>query len=401
MKILFLTIGRLRSVQDHAIYPDLLRCLRDAGHEIYAVSANEKRHGLTTAVTKQDGIRLLQVRIGNIIKCGLLQKGISMLRLPSQYWSAIKNYFPNVKFDLVLYSTPPISLVNTVKKIKKQTGAKSYLLLKDIYPQNAVDLGVLKKTGCRAPIYHYFRRLEKELYRISDRIGCMSQANVDYLLTHNSFLSPSKVEICPNAIEVLDTRVDQQTRRQIRDRYGLPQDKVIFVCGGNLGRPQGVDFLLDCLLNQNHDPNAFFLLIGDGTHYHKIESALQQTKRSNIRLIEALPKDQYDRMVAACDVGLIALDHRFTVPNFPSRLLIYLQAGLPVLAATDPVTDLKDVIVQGDFGWWCESNNPQAFCKAVEQALHADRSSKGERGRQYLLSNYTVQQCKRCITEQQ
>ena len=216
-------------------------------------------------------------------------------------------------------------------------------------------------------------------------------------MQHNAFLSPSKVEICPNAIEVLDTRLDVQERCKIREQYGLPQDKVIFVCGGNLGRPQGIEFLLECLLHCKHDPQVFFLLIGDGTHYQKIEIALQQINPVNVKLIPALPKAEFDRMVAACDVGLITLDHRFTIPNFPSRLLVYLQAGLPILAATDPCTDLKDVIIQGDFGWWCESNDPQAFSATVKQALQADRVSLGEKGRQYLLKNYTVERCKQVI----
>ena len=103
-----------------------------------------------------------------------------------------------------------------------------------------------------------------------------------------------------------------------------------------------------------------------------------------------LPKDDYDRMVAACDVGLIFLDHRFTIPNFPSRLLSYMQAKLPVLAATDPNTDIGEVITQGGFGWWCESNDTGAFSELVKKALDADLNEMKTNETKYLMENYTA-----------
>ena len=95
------------------------------------------------------------------------------------------NYFADIKFDLILYSTPPITFYKAIEYVKKRDGAKTYLLLKDIFPQNAVDLGMMSKTGLKGLIYKYFRKKEKKLYAISDKIGCMSQANVDYVLKHN------------------------------------------------------------------------------------------------------------------------------------------------------------------------------------------------------------------------
>ena len=62
---------------------------------------------------------------------------------------ALKKYFPDVRFDLVLYSRTPITLVGVVEYIKKRDHAKTFLLLKDIFPQNAVDLGMLQKDGLR------------------------------------------------------------------------------------------------------------------------------------------------------------------------------------------------------------------------------------------------------------
>ena len=118
---------------------------------------------------------------------------------------------------------------------------------------------------------------------------------------------------------------------------------------------------------------------------------LLKKKPVNVRLIESMPKDEYDHMIAACDVGLIFLDHRFTIPNFPSRLLSYMQAGLPVLACTDVATDIGKVITEGGFGWWCESNDLDAFAICVQNALKMDRIQYEMNARQYLKTHYNVE----------
>lgn len=390
MNVLFLTIGRMENIESHSIYPDLLRQFRDHGHQVYIVSPREKRSGLPTELLEQNKAKMLYVRIGNITKCGRVEKGISTIRIEKQYLRAIRKFFSNVRFDLVLYSTPPITLVGVVKYIKKRDRSQTYLLLKDIFPQNAVDIGMLTTKGIKGLVYQYFRRKEKKFYGLSDYIGCMSPANVEYVLKHNSEIDPKKVGVCPNCIEPRDISLSVESRSVMRERCGIPQDKLVFVYGGNLGKPQGIPFLIECMRSQISNPKSFFLIVGDGTEYTKIESFMENEKPNNIRLIRRLPKDDYDRMVAACDVGMIFLDHRFTIPNFPSRLLAYMQAGLPILACTDPNTDVGQVIMEGRFGWWCESNNVNRFSELIdaieqENLLDYQRASK-----KFLYDNYDV-----------
>ena len=391
MNILFLSISTLQHVSKHGISLDLIRELMKHGHRVYAVCAIERRENEETHVSEEAGCTVLRVKIGNNKKANLIEKGITTLMLPKIYIAAIKKYFSDVKFDLVLYPTPPVTHVETVAFIKKRDGAKSYLLLKDIFPQNSVDIGMMRKSGVKGLIYKHFRRVEKKLYALSDRIGCMSQANVDYVLKHNPEIDPIKVEVCPNAIEVQDMSVTAEVRADLRDKYGIPQDKKVFVYGGNLGRPQGIPFLMKCLENQKETPDAYFLVVGDGTEYKKLDVWFAENKPENAKLLQRLPKEDYDRLVAACDVGMIFLDHRFTIPNFPSRLLSYLQAKLPVLCCTDPNTDVGQVCVEGGFGWWCESNNLAAFDQQVQNALTSDLPAMGQTGFGYLNQNYTAE----------
>jgi len=382
------------SIEDHGIYPDLLRCFRDHGHEVFTVSAYEKRLGRETTLIEDNGAHMLHVKIGNITKCNVIEKGISTILIPFKYLSAIKRFFANEKFDLILYSTPPITLSRVINNIKKRDNAKTYLLLKDIFPQNAVDLGMMSKTGIKSIIYRYFRKKEKKLYSISDRIGCMSQANVEYVLKHNPGMPAEKVEICPNSLEIRDLRLNEEERIKMRKQYGLPLDKVIFVYGGNLGKPQGIPFIIECLKTQEQNSDAYFLIVGDGTEYGKLEAYFEKAKPQNMKLMKRLPKEDYDRMIASCDIGLIFLDHRFTIPNFPSRLLSYMQAGLPVLACTDPNTDIGKTITEGGFGWWCESNNSYNFVLAVNQILSESSFEKySDNSFEYLMKYYNIDLC--------
>lgn len=391
MNVLFLTLLGFDSLQERSIYTDLLREFVKNGHHVYSISPAEKRQNISTHLIEEDNSTILRLQIGNTQKTNIIEKGISTVMIEPQFKSAIKKYFAEVKFDLVLYSTPPITFTGAVEYIKKRDGAKTYLLLKDIFPQNAVDIGLMSTSGLKGLIYKHFRRQEKRLYAISDRIGCMSQANVDYVIKHNPEIDPAKVEICPNCIEVVDKSIDEQTRANIRNKYGIPLDKKVFVYGGNLGKPQGIPFIIECLEKCRDIEDAFFLIVGDGTEYHVLEEYVNNSHQENLKLMKRLPKEDYDTMVAACDVGLIFLDHRFTIPNYPSRLLAYMQAKLPVLACTDPNTDIGKDIMEGGFGWWCESNDVKKYYELVNSIILTDLQSSKLIEWDYLKQKFSSQ----------
>lgn len=389
MNVLFLTLVSFESLEEHNIYTDLLREFIRNGHHVYAISPVEKKQRIKTHLIEENNSSILRLQIGNTQKTNILEKGISTVMIEPAFKNAIKQHFSDVKFDLVLYSTPPITLVGAIEYVKKRDGAKTYLLLKDIFPQNAVDIGMMSTSGVKGILYKHFRNQEKRLYHISDRIGCMSQANVDYVIKHNPELDPKNIEVCPNSIEVVDKSVDSETRLQIREKYGIPTDKKVFIYGGNLGKPQGIPFMIECMSKCRDIDDSFFLIVGDGTEYSLIEDYLKQSKQKNLRLMKRLPKEDYDTLVGACDVGLVFLDHRFTIPNFPSRLLSYMQAKLPVLACTDPNTDIGKVIVEEGFGWWCESNDSTMFHEIIQKTIKSKLIVEKNRAFQYLLDYYT------------
>lgn len=347
MKILFLTLGKITSLSDRGIYTDLLSEFVENGDEVYVVSPTERREkGKTTLITK-DGYKALVVSTLNIQKTSLIEKGVSTLLIEYQYLSAIKKYFADVKFDLVLYSTPPITFFKVVKYIKKRDGAYSYLLLKDIFPQNAVDMGMLKKNGL---LHKFFLKKERKLYNISDRIGCLSEANINFLRKHNPEINFDNVEVNPNTINPIKFNIAPEEKLEIRNKYGLPVNKKIFAYGGNLGVPQGLDFLLETIKHSVSE-NAFFLIVGTGTEFQRLKKWFDASLPSNALLLAGLPKKDFDTLLSACDVGLVFLHKNFTIPNFPSRLLSYLEMGLPVLSATDAATDVGTTVENARSGY--------------------------------------------------
>ena len=388
MNILFLSIGRLNNINDKGLYTDLLREFRNNGHKVFVISPREKKLNLPTEHSVENGVNFLRVKIGNITKVNLIEKGISTIMIEGLFLRGLKKYYKNIRFDLVLYSTPPITFEKVIKYVKKRDGANSYLLLKDIFPQNAVDLKMFNKKG---PFYWYFRHKEKKLYRNSDFIGCMSKANIDYVLKYNSHINQKTVEVCPNSIEPMSVQVLESDREHVRKKYNIPIDKKVFVYGGNLGKPQGINFLIDCIRANEGNEKSHFLIVGSGTEFRKLENYFDNEKPCNASLLKQLDKTDYEQLANSCDVGLIFLDHRFTIPNFPSRLLSYMQASIPVLAATDSNTDIGEVIEEGQFGYWCESTDVNIFNQHVQNLCEEElRLQLGENARTYLEKHYTA-----------
>lgn len=392
MNVLFLTLVQITSIEPKGIYTDLMRKFRDEGHSVYIVTPHERKLGKKTELVECDGVKILGVKTLNIQKTNVVEKGIGTLLLESQYKSAIKKFLADVKFDLVLYSTPPITFTKVVKFVKRQNPqAISYLLLKDIFPQNAVDIGMF---GKKSLLYKMFRKKEVELYKNSDYIGCMSPANVKFVVEHNDFVDSSRVEVAPNSIQIdLNEKKQEQIAKErvaIREKYSLPLDKPLFIYGGNLGKPQGIPFLIECLDALKKRDDIHFVIVGDGTEFAKINSWQETDKPQNVSLFKRLPKEDYETLARNCDVGLIFLDHRFSIPNYPSRLLSYLAAKMPIIAATDPNTDIGKIAEENGYGFWCESNDVAAFCNCVDKMLATDRKAMGEAGYRFLLENYQV-----------
>lgn len=342
------------------------------GHEVFVISSIEKRFEKNTNLEETNGIKVLRVQTGNITaNPNFLSKGIALLQFQTLMIRAIRNYFSHLTFDLILYSTPPIQYNRIIAYLRKKTGAKTFLLLKDIFPQNAVDLGLVKKWN---PVYWYFRMKEKQTYRLSDRIGCMSIANVNYVLQHNKFLKIERVEVCPNSHRLGDRLGEDQRksiRINVRQAHSISNNDLLLIYGGNLGIAQGLDFLLKILEVFCNNTRVKFLIVGNGTEYQKIENHIKVNQFNNVLLLKRVSTNDFRELVIASDLGLIFLDPRFTIPNFPSRLNSYLEVGLPVIACTDKVSDVGSVLEENGCGFKVISGDIKRFITLISNFIQA------------------------------
>ena len=366
-----------------------MRKFRDEGHEVFIATPAERRYNQKTTLIRNDNITLIMIKTLNIQKTNVLEKGLSIILIERKFLGAVKKYLFEVHFDLVLYSTPPITFTKIVSYLKQKDRTSSYLLLKDIFPQNAVDLGMIKQGGL---LHRYFRKKEKMLYKISDHIGCMSLANVDYIRKLNPEINPGIVEVNPNSIEPVESGITQDQKFSVRQKYQIPNDATVFIYGGNLGRPQGIDFLLETLHSQIEKTKNHFIVVGSGTEFFRVKIWFKKNQPKNALLLCNLPKNEFDLLLQASDAGMIFLDRRFTIPNFPSRLLSYLEFRLPVIAATDKNTDLGKILQENAFGLWSEAGDIEEINNNIAKLSQNPIlcAKMGQNGYYYMLNNYTV-----------
>ncbi len=388
IKIFFLTLAYPTDSSDRNLYSDLIDEIASRGNEVIVFKPDESRtFGRPSEVTRIRS-KIISIPTGKITKVGQLIKAINTLMLEGRFKKVVSQYI-DVKPDVVIYSTPPITFVKVIEFLKRKTGCSTYLLLKDIFPQNAVDLGMIKKDSI---IYEYFRRKEKRLYKISDQIGCMSPANVEYVLKHNPEIDSSKLHVNPNSMRPTPIEEIPSLDISILEQYGIPKDKFRLVYGGNLGKPQGIDFLLESITALSALPDVHLTIIGDGTEYRRIEKYIMNKQLTNVTLLKTLPKSEYKALLACMDVGLIFLDSKFTIPNFPSRVLDYMDVGLPIITATDKATDLGRIIMENNAGLACESNDLENLLRCIK-SLKNDiilRRNMAINSKSLLKNNYSI-----------
>lgn len=385
MKILYISTVFPRPESSSTIYTDLAEALAEKGHDVVVVAAEEKKKYESGGIKEERGCKVLRVRVGNMYDVSLIEKGISVVTLAFYMKTAIKKELSKEHFDLILFEAPPATLIGVVSYAKKMFKTPAYLMMKDIFPQNALDIGLMKK----GIIYYYFRLKEKELYTQADMIGCMSEGNRQYIIKHNH-VSEKKVDIFPNTKKI-QVHKNTKNKNEIRNQYHIPCDKVVFIFGGNMGKPQGLPFLCKAINELQDSKEAYFVLVGRGTEKSYVEATLKNN--NNVLILDNLPREEYEQLVQACDVGIVSLDYRFTIPNYPSRILSYMEYSMPVLATTDKNTDFKELIEVAGCGLWCCSECAQDFADSVKKMCADEemRQQMGQNGRKYAEENFRVE----------
>ncbi len=391
--VLFLMFNYEDANKSESMYNSLVGEFISNGHNVSVVAF--EKSGRLTGIYHEGNSKVLRVKTMPLMNVGPIVKGIANLLLPYQYRNAIRKHLINSNFDLIITPTPPITLSGVARLLKRKNKAKIYLILRDIFPQNAVDVGFLSK---RNPMYMYFRKKERELYRISDAIGCMTRGNITYVLKHNAEVDPGKLHLLPNWNKA--SAYSSESNMEILEKYNL-KDKFVVIFGGTLGVSQKVDNIIDLAKLHTDKKDLVFLVVGKGTHKKYFENRIKEEKLDNILVYDYLPRTDYEKLVSVAEIGLISLNEKFTIPNTPSRTLAYYNLKKPIFAIVDPNTDYGDLLMNDKSGysciygdWDCYVNNFNELYKSREL-----RNQMGENGYRALLENYNPQKTYQIIME--
>ncbi len=383
MKILFLF--QKFSFRSSTIYLDLVEEMVKSGHEV-TVLAGTQEAVEENKIQEESGCRVVYLKLPDQFHAGKIKKGLVQVLMGPMMMRRIRKHLWKDSFDMIVYPTPPITLAGVVGKCRSHYRAKTYLMLKDIFPQNAVDIGMMRGGSL---LHRYFCGVESKLYENSDVIGCMSEANIRYMKQQLSPRLQVRLELFPNTVRVLD-----------REKHSVMSDPVDenrpvrFVFGGNLGKPQHIDFLLQGIERLKEDKRAEFLIIGSGTEASRVADFLKEHACTNARYLKELPRKEYEEELEKQDIGIVMLRPDFTIPNYPSRILSYMQRSKPIFAVTDHVTDMRELVTkEAECGFWCPSDDLDAFVNTVKEICQkkALLPQMGRNGHKYMSFYFNVE----------
>ncbi len=346
-----------------AVYPEdknssfLTKDLPDAltlrGENVYVATIRERRLGLPTSLSDEYGKQILRVKIGNMFNgTPKIEKGLTTLFMNRPLLSEVKKHWGDIKFDLIVGSTPYTANHHLISNLKAHFRCPAFLILWDIFPQNAKDLGLIKNKF----LFNALKRREVKSLKQFDYIGCMSDGNINYVKENYPFIDTDKLSLFP--LWAGKNKVEKITAIS-RDELGFKEDDFIAVFGGQMGPAQNLSNVINLAIEVRNLTEVKFLFIGEGPDADNIKHQVKDLKLLNVTFIDRLDRAKYESVMASCNVGLVSLHPDFTVPNFPSKTVEYLKYGLPILASLD-----KSAL--GDYGDFIQEKLKVGLCCHAE-----------------------------------
>jgi glycosyltransferase involved in cell wall biosynthesis len=299
-----------------------------------------------------------------------------------------KKFLGNERVDLIYSTSPCASVAFLLRWALRKFKAVSYLYIVDFFPHHQRAIGLLPG----GPVLKLAALQENALIRMFDVVGCMTRKNVEYLKRNYRLRPEQRIEILP-----LSTGISPKVevdRAAVRARYGLANDKVIAVFGGQITEGRGIDQILEAArISREAEPNLHWLLIGSGRLVHLVQAYIDDGG-DNLTLVSNLPRDTYLELASACDLGLVVTVPIADIPTFPSKTLDYLQVGLPVVAAVETDTDYREFVEEHGFGLVVEAGSPRDLLHAVSALEHDPemRTTMGVGGQRVLKTVLNVEQ---------
>lgn len=360
---------------------DLAAALASQGHEVTVFTTNPESPAVALS-REPSGISVLRVPTAKVKRMSLARRALSEIFMSVALWRGTRRCGLRVEdFDGVIWYSPTIFLAPFAAWLKRRSGARGYLILRDIFPQWALDAGVLR----RGPAYYFFRLAERFQYSVADVIGAQSPANVDHV---RGDTRGAQVEVLYNW---LDLARPEPAPSRLPEQYGLEHRRVL-IYGGNMGVAQDMDNLMRLADRLRGADDIRLLLVGAGTEVDRLRRSIAEGRLSNVVLIEEIEPEAFRAILRRCHLGLITLDRRLTTHNIPGKLLAYLEAGLPVVASVNPGNDLLIILQESGAGAGVVNGDDAGFANAVLELAHdAERcAAMSQRARVLALELFSV-----------
>ncbi|MGB5082771.1 MAG: glycosyltransferase family 4 protein, partial [Burkholderiales bacterium] len=314
-------------------------------------------------VDHEDGFDVLRIRSRPLKQINLVRRAINEMLLSSRMWGGYRTWPAASKhYDGVVFYSPTIFFGRFIARIKALYNCRAYLILRDMFPEWAVDLGLMRK----GPLYWVFKGFAQYQYSVADVIGIESPSNKTYFSRRTH-----KTEVLHNWIEV-----DAPPPPSISIPDSL-RDHVIFVYAGNMGVAQDMDNLLRMARRLAERKDCRFLFVGGGSERARMEAEVGQLRLANVVFLPEIHPQELRGLLRQCHVGLVSLDRRLRSHNITGKLLSYLEAGLPVLASVNSGNDIKTVVEGAGAGLVSWNGQDDELVSAANRML--DRSDERAR----------------------
>lgn len=382
MKILFLLLSLRAEGHGDGMYSSLAEVFHENGHDV-TIMAPDEDHSVSYINTER-GMRVLRVGsketqgVSNMVK-----KGIALALLPRYFKLAYRKYLAKEQFDWILMPTPPITLSGFASYVKQKTGAKFYLILRDIHPQSVWSIGLLHNKI----EYKFLDSKAKKGYRSADLIGCMSQGNIDFIKKQYAGMKMGQQVLLYNWVKAPASSHADST---IRTRLGL-EGKFVALYGGNLGRGQRIENIVFLAEHYLDNKDIVFLIIAKGVEKDRLYRIAKEKALTNIRFMDYMPQEDYLNLVKSADLGLVSINENYRVPTCPSKAISYMASGVPVFAMINHENDYGSIIEDAGAGYWTIGSDKNRVVELFDK-LYSDnylREQMSKSGMTFYQKNCT------------
>jgi glycosyltransferase involved in cell wall biosynthesis len=287
-----------------------------------------------------NGVRIFRVKVFPASHNFLIIRFINYLTLLiSSLWIGMRKRY---EFDVLIASSPPLTIGIVGRILSKFYKIPWIFDVRDIWPDVAVEAGMLKENGLLNKIS---TKIAKYLYNTADHITPVTKNK--YLKISGYGVKPDKISIVENGID--SDLIKDAIEKDWRTEYRL-QNKFVLTYAGLIGRAQGVKIIVDAAELLKGKSDIHFIIVGEGIDKRVLKDQVKNSELENITFIDNQPKELIPSLLKTSDAAIIPLISNNLKDAIPSKLLEAWSCKLPVILiaggeAAEIVTNINGGIV--------------------------------------------------------